>query len=94
VASDGGGQSSRALVRVRVVDVNDVAPVFARPWQTVKVREDLPVGAVVALVGATDPDLGAGGHVRYALASAYASESVDRFSIDRLTGNVTKLGFT
>jgi len=64
------------LVRVRILDVNDVAPRFARQHQVVKIREDLPVGAVIALVDASDPDLGAGGQVRYTLASSmtgYAS---------------------
>lgn len=92
IARDGSsseaGLSSKALVRVRILDVNDVPPKFARPWQVVKIREDVPVGAVVALVEATDPDLGLGGVVRYSLASSYASETVERFSIDRVTGMV------
>jgi len=84
----GSGLSSKALIRIRILDVNDVAPRFARPWQVVKIREDMPVGAVVALMDATDPDLGLGGQIRYTLASSYASETVERFSIDRLTGTV------
>ena len=74
--STAAGLSARALVRVRILDVNDVAPRFARQHQVVKIREDLPVGAVIALVDASDPDLGAGGQVRYTLASSmtgYAS---------------------
>ncbi|XP_045031201.1 fat-like cadherin-related tumor suppressor homolog isoform X3 [Daphnia magna] len=85
---NGPGLTAKALVRVRILDVNDVAPRFARPWQVVKIREDMPVGAVVALVEANDPDLGAGGSVRYSLASSYASETVERFAIDRVTGTV------
>lgn len=88
-SANGPGLTSKALVRVRILDVNDVAPRFARPWQVVKIREDMPVGAVVALVQATDPDLGLGGVVRYSLSSSYASDStVERFSIDRVTGTV------
>ena len=87
-ASGTGGLWSKALIRIRILDVNDVAPRFARPWQVVKIREDIPIGAVVALMGATDPDLALGGQIRYTLSSAYASETVDRFSIDRLTGTV------
>ncbi|XP_046644672.1 fat-like cadherin-related tumor suppressor homolog isoform X5 [Daphnia pulicaria] len=85
---NGPGLTAKALVRVRILDVNDVAPRFARPWQVVKIREDMPVGAVVALVEASDPDLGLGGVVRYSLASSYASEIVDQFSIDKVTGTV------
>ena len=87
-SANGPGLTAKALVRVRILDVNDVAPRFARPWQVVKIREDMPVGAVVALVEATDPDLGLGGVVRYSLSSSYASETVERFSIDRVTGTV------
>ena len=85
---NGPGLTAKALVRVRILDVNDVAPRFSRPWQVVKIREDMPVGAVVALVEATDPDLGLGGVVRYSLASSYASETVESFSIDKVTGTV------
>lgn len=87
-SSSGPSLTAKALVRVKILDVNDVAPRFARPWQVVKIREDTPVGAVVALVEATDPDLGNGGSVRYSLGSSYASETVERFSIDKLTGTV------
>lgn len=86
--ASGGGMSSKALVRIRILDVNDVPPRFARPSQVVKIREDMPVGAVVALMDATDPDLGLGGQIRYSLSSSYASETVERFSIDRQTGTV------
>ena len=100
-ARDSGTLTSRALVRVRILDVNDVAPRFAQKNQVVRIREDLPVGAVIALVDASDPDLGAGGQVRYSLSSSmtgYASSgsvtvegiesSSERFSIDRMTGTV------
>ena len=60
--------SSYAVVRVRVVDVNDVAPKFTSAVYTVKAREDLPLGAVVATVTASDPDLYEGGRVRYTFA--------------------------
>ena len=59
--TSGSGLSSRALIRIRILDVNDVAPRFGRTYQLVKVREDTPVGAVVALMQANDPDLGMGG---------------------------------
>ena len=49
--------SSTAAVRVRVLDVNDVAPLFTAPQYLVKAREDLPLGSVVGMVHAHDPDL-------------------------------------
>ena len=58
--------SSVASVRVRVLDVNDVAPEFAAAdGYSVRAREDLPVGAVVGVVDAHDPDLYQGGKIRY-----------------------------
>ncbi|KAA0183854.1 hypothetical protein HAZT_HAZT001475 [Hyalella azteca] len=46
-----------ARVILRVLDANDNAPVFVRqPPHTVTVREDLPVGSVVATLPAADLD--------------------------------------
>ena len=43
--------SAFANVRVRILDVNDVAPIFTSKKYFVKAREDLPVGSVVGFVG-------------------------------------------
>ncbi len=59
--------SSTAVVRVRVLDVNDVAPAFSAQTYLIRAREDLPVGSVVGMVEAHDPDLYHGGKVRYSL---------------------------
>jgi hypothetical protein len=49
--------SSTAVVRVRVLEVNDVAPVFTSRQYLVKAREDLPAGTVVGMVHAHDPGM-------------------------------------
>ncbi|XP_011501552.1 PREDICTED: fat-like cadherin-related tumor suppressor homolog [Ceratosolen solmsi marchali] len=89
-ATDGGGPEaalwSEALLRVSVEDVNDNAPRFALPSYTVKVREDLPVWSVVALVTAMDADEGSAGEVEYAFADEPDVEAF--FEIDRLSGAV------
>lgn len=91
-ASDCGGRNDMyalhadALVRVTIDDVNDNAPNFALPNYSVKVREDIPVGTVVAILSASDPDLGQGGIVRYSIVSE--TEADDVFSIDHLTGTI------
>ncbi len=74
--------SSVATVRVRIVDVNDVAPKFSSTQYVVKAREDLPVGAVVGSVNAHDPDLYQGGKIRFSL------DGSKDFAIDDLTGCV------
>ncbi|KAH9632152.1 hypothetical protein HF086_006586 [Spodoptera exigua] len=76
-ATDGGGLHAEALVRVAVDDVNDNAPRFALPTYSARVREDVPVGTLVAVVEAFDPDLDAGGIVTYSLPDQAADDVVD-----------------
>lgn len=92
-ARDNGGHGtdtpplySDALVRVTVDDVNDNAPKFALNSYTVKIREDVPVWSVVAVVEAIDPDEGPGGDVEYFLSDAMESEGF--FKVDRVSGTI------
>jgi len=92
-ARDNGGKDtdapplySDALVRVTVDDVNDNAPTFALSSYNVKIREDVPVWTVVAVVDATDPDEGADGDVEYYLSDAMESEGF--FKVDKVSGTV------
>lgn len=91
-ATDGGGKGpdnpplySEALVRISIDDINDNAPKFSLPSYTVKIREDIPKGSVVAVVTASDPDLGSDGEVLYALED---SDSEGTFKIDGLSGTI------
>lgn len=55
---------AKAVVRVEVQDVNDNAPVFARPWYGLEVPENQePVQ--LCFLKATDPDSGPGGELQY-----------------------------
>lgn len=74
--------SSTTVVNIRVLDVNDNAPFFSLKQYWVKVREDLPLGVVVIVMVASDPDLDEGGKITYALSGD------DSFSIDPLMGVV------
>lgn len=74
--------SSTTVVNIRVLDVNDNAPFFSLKQYWVKVREDLPLGVVVIVMVANDPDLDEGGKITYALSGD------DSFSIDPLMGVV------
>ncbi|XP_053598514.1 fat-like cadherin-related tumor suppressor homolog isoform X2 [Microplitis demolitor] len=91
-ASDNGGSGevpplySDALVRVTVDDINDNPPTFPLPSYSVKVREDIPVWSVVAIVEATDPDEGPGGEIEYSLSDTMDSEGY--FKVDQLSGTV------
>ncbi|CAH1634963.1 unnamed protein product [Spodoptera littoralis] len=85
-AADGGGLHAEALVRVAVDDVNDNAPRFALATYGARAREDVPVGTLVAVVEAFDPDLGAGGTVTYSLPDQAADDVV--FTIDTTSGTL------
>lgn len=70
VASDmpqGGAEqrSSRVLVTVDVIDVNDNEPSFAQESYTAVIPENAPVGISVVNITATDPDEGEGGTIHY-----------------------------
>ncbi|XP_028322183.1 protocadherin-16 isoform X2 [Gouania willdenowi] len=64
-ATDGGGLSSVARVRVTVVDINDNRPTFYPVLYTVSLSTHSAPGTSVVKVTANDPDAGANGRVTY-----------------------------
>lgn len=80
-------------VSIQVKDANDNKPVFeANPYEAFIV-ENLPGGAKVIQVKATDADSGLNGHVSYMLAHTQDPQEIkDLFSIDLETGWLTTLG--
>lgn len=91
-ATDDGGTNeipplySEALVRVTVDDINDNPPKFSLNDYTVRIREDIPKGSVVAIVSASDLDIGPSGEVQYTLGEGSDDEGV--FKIDKQTGTI------
>ncbi|XP_063025260.1 protocadherin gamma-A10-like [Melospiza melodia melodia] len=69
-AADGGSPSlqSSAVLALRVLDVNDNAPVFAEERYSARLAENNAAGALVLTVRATDADWGQNVRVRYRLA--------------------------
>ncbi|XP_074408311.1 protocadherin gamma-A12-like [Zonotrichia albicollis] len=69
-AADGGSPSlqSSAVLALRVLDVNDNAPVFAQEHYSARLAENNAAGALVLTVRATDADWGQNARVRYRLA--------------------------
>lgn len=92
VGNDEDGRSislySDALVRVTVEDINDNPPKFTLPSYSVKIREDVPIWCVVAVVEAIDPDEGSGGEIEYILSDSTMDSSEGYFKIDSLSGTV------
>ncbi|NXU44491.1 PCDGA protein, partial [Drymodes brunneopygia] len=68
-AADGGSPplQSSAVLSLRVLDVNDNAPVFAEERYSARVSENNAAGALVLRVRATDADWGQNARVRYRL---------------------------
>ncbi|XP_054698184.1 protocadherin gamma-A10-like [Grus americana] len=68
-AADGGSPSlwSSAVLALRVLDVNDNAPVFAEARYSARLPENNAAGALVLTVRAADADWGQNARVRYRL---------------------------
>ncbi|XP_071426659.1 protocadherin gamma-A5-like [Pithys albifrons albifrons] len=68
-ATDGGSPSlqSSAVLTLRVLDVNDNAPVFTQERYSARLAENNAAGALVLTVRATDADWGQNARVRYRL---------------------------
>ncbi|CAN9501862.1 unnamed protein product [Ophioblennius macclurei] len=64
-ATDGGGLSSVARVRVSVVDINDNRPTFYPVLYTASLSTHSAPGTSVVKVTANDPDFGENGRVTY-----------------------------
>ncbi|NXC58111.1 PCDG5 protein, partial [Aleadryas rufinucha] len=68
-AADGGSPAlqSSAVLSLRVLDVNDNAPVFSEERYSARLAENNAAGALVLRVRATDADWGQNARVRYRL---------------------------
>ncbi|KAK2498715.1 hypothetical protein MC885_013008, partial [Smutsia gigantea] len=75
---------STVLLKISLEDVNDNPPRFIPPNYRVKVREDLPEGAIIMWLEAYDPDLGQSSQVRYSL----MDHGEGNFDVDKLSGAV------
>ena len=80
---------SRTLCKNKHTYIPHFISRFTAVVYTVKAREDLPEGAVVATVTASDPDLYDGGEVRYSFASHQShGDTLSKFEIDEVSGSV------
>ncbi|XP_068026259.1 LOW QUALITY PROTEIN: protocadherin-16 [Melanerpes formicivorus] len=77
-------RSASMAVTVRVLDLNDNAPRFARAAYAVEVPEDLPPGSLVLQLAAEDPDEGTNGQISYYL----GNESLGAFQVEPRSGHV------
>ncbi|XP_015601930.1 cadherin-23 [Cephus cinctus] len=95
VASDmpqGGAdqKTSRALVTVDILDVNDNAPTFPQDSYTAVIPENAPAGVSVVNITATDPDEGNGGVIHFEIIDE--GEANGLFKINHTTGEISSAG--
>uniref|UniRef100_A0AAQ5XSP9 FAT atypical cadherin 3b n=1 Tax=Amphiprion ocellaris TaxID=80972 RepID=A0AAQ5XSP9_AMPOC len=83
-ATDGGGLFCRSDISLKVLDVNDNAPLFSSPHYLASVYENAAPKALLTRLQASDPDEGLNRTVAYSLVNSVN----DFFSIDPVTGIV------
>ncbi|KAM3613423.1 uncharacterized protein V6R79_025954 [Siganus canaliculatus] len=83
-ALDGGKppKSGEMNIIVKVLDVNDNAPVFSQDVYSVRLSENAPVGTTVIQVNATDSDEGPNGEVVYSFSSIVNHRLLSLFDIN------------
>ncbi|XP_074505050.1 protocadherin alpha-3-like isoform X8 [Sebastes fasciatus] len=93
-ALDGGKppKSGTMNILVKVLDVNDNAPVFSKDVYSVTLSENAPVGITVIQVNATDLDEGQNGEVVYSFSNSMNQNILNLFDINALTGEITVKG--
>lgn len=93
-AVDGGQpeKSGTTLLLIKILDVNDNAPVFDEPVKRVSLLENSPPGTLVTKLNATDVDSGVNGRISY-LFSKYTPERILKmFSVDSKSGEIRVVG--
>ncbi|XP_041845374.1 protocadherin gamma-C5-like isoform X14 [Melanotaenia boesemani] len=93
-AVDGGQpeKSGSTLLLIKILDVNDNAPVFDEPVKKVNLLENVARGTLVTKLNATDADSGNNGQISF-LFSKYTPERVlQLFSVDSKTGEIRVKG--
>uniref|UniRef100_A0A182J8X2 Cadherin domain-containing protein n=1 Tax=Anopheles atroparvus TaxID=41427 RepID=A0A182J8X2_ANOAO len=89
IATDRGGLSTTAMVKIQLTDVNDNRPMFYPREYNVSLRESMPTNSLlstpVVVVVATDSDSGSFGTISYRIV---AGNEAGIFRMDRLTGEI------
>ncbi|XP_041929608.1 protocadherin 2 gamma 28 isoform X10 [Alosa sapidissima] len=89
-AVDGGSppRSGTTHITIKVLDVNDNAPVFEKSDYEIRVSENAPNGTKVLTVRAVDLDEGINGEVIYSFGSHTQGEVQNKLIIDPQTGDI------
>ncbi|KAI5746071.1 hypothetical protein M8J76_016948 [Diaphorina citri] len=85
VATDRGGLSTTAMVRIQITDVNDNEPIFNPVEYNVSLRDDIQTTTAFAVVLATDRDSDRFGTISYKIVTG---KDANLFRIDRSSGEL------
>ncbi|XP_031645860.1 protocadherin alpha-2-like isoform X11 [Oncorhynchus kisutch] len=93
-AIDGGKppRSGTSQIIVNVIDVNDNTPTFGKQLYKVLVNENASFGTKILKLDASDLDEGFNGELVYSFSKRGSVNSVDVFSIDAQSGEITLKG--
>ncbi len=89
VATDAGGRSGFATLRIKIEDENDCDPIFALSEYKANVFANQTAGSRVTRVAAEDDDEGENARLRYSLYENATSLASRVFSVDRRSGAIT-----
>ncbi|XP_056103587.1 putative protocadherin beta-18 [Rhinichthys klamathensis goyatoka] len=93
LAVDGGNpaKSGTVVIEVRVLDINDNAPVFSQPLYKTRLSENSALGTSVIKITATDLDEGANGQITYYI-NHLSDNTKELFKIDENYGEISVTG--
>ncbi|KAM9332560.1 protocadherin Fat 3 [Pholidichthys leucotaenia] len=83
-ASTQGGRAALATVYIKVLDTNDLRPLFSPTSYSFVVSESAPVGASIGRVTATDADMGSNGEFYY-----FFKTRTELFAVHPTSGVIT-----
>lgn len=86
-ASAHGGLEALVVVYIKVLDTNDLRPLFSPTSYSFVVPESAPLGASIGRVTATDADTGSNGEFYY-----FFKNRVDHFAVHPTSGVITLTG--
>lgn len=93
-AVDGGQpeKSGSTLLLIKILDVNDNAPVFDEPVTKVRLLENVARGTLVTKLNATDADSGTNGDLSFLLGKYTQERVLNLFSVDVKSGEIRVKG--
>ncbi|XP_066903672.1 cadherin-89D isoform X2 [Halyomorpha halys] len=91
-AVDGGGLHDWSVVRIKIEDINNNAPIFEKTWYDFDVPEGSYKSFGIGKVTATDADFGQNGNVTYSILQKKENFSVFPFKVGPQNGEITVTG--